>query len=772
MWRCKSLPRRSSMNATERRRDVLAAVAVVAALVVTPHAQIPSRLDDAIRAIYERNEFSGESFGPARWLEDGRRYTTLTGGKPRDLVAVDTATGTSEVLVAATDLVPPGATSPLDINSYAWSADRTKMLVFTNTRRVWRQNTRGDYWLYDLKAKTLKKLGGTAPESTLMFAKLAPDATRVAFVRAQNIYVEDLASGRIVQVTTDGAGDIINGTSDWVNEEEFGLRDGFRWSPDGRHVAYWQFNTTGVERFTLINNTDALYPRVTVFPYPKPGTMNSAVRVGIVPATGGPTVWINAPGNPRDQYIPRMEWVDERTLALQHMNRLQNTNDFLLADTVSGNVRRAFRDQSNTWVDDVDPVVWLNDGKEFMWVTEKDGWRHAYAIAREGGRERLLTRFDGDVLGIDAVDVAGGRVYFTASPENATQRYLYMARLDGDGSITRVTPPTQAGSHSYDISPNGRWAIHTVSRFDVPPTIDIVSLPEHRVVRTLVDNAALTKRVAALVKPPVEFLKVDLGGGVVLDGYMLRPSTFDANRRYPVLVHVYGEPASTTVNDRWGGGGMLFHRAIAEEGYLVVSFDNRGTPSPKGAAWRKVVYGTVGELSAKEQAAAIQKLGAERPYIDLNRVAIWGSSGGGSNTLNAMFRYPDVYKVGMSIAPVPDQRLYDTIYQERYMGLPEPNKQGYFAGSPINFAEGLKGRLLIVHGTGDDNVHYQGTERLINRLVELGKPFDVMVYPNRTHSLSEGPGTRLHLQRLVARYLIEHLPPATVESTTRPSGAH
>jgi dipeptidyl-peptidase 4 len=442
------------------------------------------------------------------------------------------------------------------------------------------------------------------------------------------------------------------------------------------------------------------------------------------------------------------------------MNRLQNTNDVLLADPATGDVRRALRDESKAWVEEMDEVVWLNGGREFVWISEKDGWRHAYAVPRDGGRGRLLTKFNGDIAGIDAIDTAGGRLYFTASPENATQRYLYVARLDGDGSIQRVTPADQPGTHRYNISPDGRWAIHTWSRVDVPPKIEIVSLPEHRSTRMLVENAALAAKVAPLVAPAVEFLKVDLGGGVVLDGYMLKPKTFDPSRKYPVLVHVYGEPAGTTVNDAWGGNGSLFHRALTAEGYIVVSFDNRGTPSLKGADWRKVVYGTVGELSAKEQAAAIRSLGAARPYLDMSRVAIWGWSGGGSNTLNAMFRNPDVYKVGISVAPVPDQRLYDTIYQERYMGLPDENKKGYLAGSPITFAEGLKGRLLIVHGSGDDNVHFQGTERLINRLVELGKAFDLMVYPNRTHSISEGPGTTIHVYRLIARYLLEHMPPS------------
>ena len=719
---------------------------------------LPPELDDRLRAMFERNEYPAESMGPMAWLDGGRRYTSIARGASRDILAFDTATGTHEVLVPASALVPPGRSEAPAVADYAWSADRTKLLVFTNTRRVWRQNTRGDYWVLDRPTGALTKLGGDAPEASLMFAKFSPDGRHVAYVRAQNLYVEDLSGGGIRAITTDGGGDVINGTSDWVNEEEFSIRDGFRWSPDGRLIAYWQFDTTGVERFTLINNTDTLYPRTTVFAYPKPGTTNSAVRVGIADVGSGRTTWVSTEGDLRQHYIPWMAWADAGTLVLQHMNRLQNRNDLLLADAATGQVRRLFRDQSDAWVDTAEPVEAISGGQEFTWVSERNGWRHVYAVSRADGRARNLTDFPADVLEVAAVDAPGDRLYVIASPENATQRYLYAAPLTAASRPMRLTPADQPGSHSYNIAPDGRWAVHTWSRFDMPPRVDIVSLPDHRPLRTIVDNAALAARVAPLVVPPVEYVRLDVGGGVTVDGYVLLPRMFDPSKKYPLFVHVYGEPASTTVNDRWGGTGTLFHRAIADQGYIVASFDNRGTPAPKGAAWRKVVYGTVGELSSKEQAAAVQALAAQRPYIDRSRVGIWGWSGGGSNTLNAMFRYPDVFTVGISVAPVPDQRLYDTIYQERYMGLPDANADGYRRGSPISFADGLRGRLLIVHGTGDDNVHYQGVERLINRLVELGKTFDVMVYPNRSHGISEGPGTTLHVRRLVARYLLQHLP--------------
>ena len=389
-----------------------------------------------------------------------------------------------------------------------------------------------------------------------------------------------------------------------------------------------------------------------------------------------------------------------------------------------------------------------------------------FRVPRNGGDARRRYGSEesqsGEQQGQDQVEIgldeAQGWLYFLASPQNATERYLFRSKLDGTGTPERVTPANEAGTHGYDVARGGRLAFHTYSRFDRPPSTDVVDLPAHRVLRSLTDTRALVKKLTPIVEPPVEFLTVDIGG-VTLDGWMLKPSSFDRTKKYPVIVHVYGEPAAQTVTDRWGGGRMLFHRALANAGYVIVSVDNRGTPAPKGAAWRKIIYGTVGDLSSKEQAAAVRALVARFPFLDGNRVGVWGWSGGGSNTLNTMFRFPDVFKVGVSVAPVPDQKLYDTIYQERYMGLPQDNAEGYRIGSPINFAEGLSGKLLVIHGSGDDNVHYQGTERLMNRLVELGKPFDMMEYPNRTHAISEGAGTTAHIYRLIARYFIEHLPP-------------
>ena len=742
------------------------------------HTQSPA-LTELLRRQFVARDFAVKSFGPARWLNGGTSYTTLepsagTEGA-RDIVRYDTATGKREVLVSAPQLTPTGNEKPLAIENYAWSADMNRVLIFTNSRRVWRENTRGDYWVLDRKSGVLRKLGAGGPPSSLMFAKFSPDGSKVAYVRFNNIFVEDIETGVATGLTTDGSEKIVNGTSDWVYEEEFFLRDGFRWSPDGQRIAYWQFDTSNVKNFPLVYDTGApyrvetgipypgvgIYPTVQQIPYPQPGAENSSVRVGVVPAIGGETRWMQVPGRPNENYIARMEWAgDSDTLVLEHLNRLQNTNDVLLADVKTGEVRAVHQDRDSAWVDVVDEVKWIHGGKNFVWVSEQDGWRHVYVISRDGQQMRLVTPGAFDVMTVVGVDPTDQWLYYLASPDNATQRYLYRTRLEGNSKPERLTPANQPGTHFYQVSPDLRWAIHTYSTCDTPPVTDLVQLPNHAVQRTLEDNAKLRSNLKELVATPTEFLRVDVGEGVTLDGWLMKPQEFDPSRKYPVLVYVYGEPAAQTVVDHWDGGNGIFHRALTREGYIVVSFDNRGTPAPKGRAWRKIVYGTVGVLSSKEQALALQALERERPYMDATRVAVWGRSGGGSNTLNLMFRHPEIYKVGMAVSPVPDQRLYDSIYQERYMGLPPDNVEGYKVGSPINFAEGLQGKLLLVHGSGDDNVHYQGTELLVNRLIELDKPFDFMTYPGRTHAIVEGSGTAYHLHCLLARYLEENVPPA------------
>lgn len=716
-----------------------------------------------VERIFASREFQPERFGGFEWLKDGDSYAKFEpSGKVKDaddLVRYQIDSGARSVLLSAESLIPKGKTEPLELDGYDWSADGKRVLIYTNSQKVWRYNTRGDYWVLDQSTGKLSKLGGDAKPATLMFAKFSPDGTRVGYVRENDLYVEDVATGKITRLTNNGSHTMINGTSDWVNEEEFDLRDCWRWSLDGKAIAFWQFDASGIEDFLLLNNTTGLYPTLTKIPYPKTGTQNAAVRVGVIAATGGNIRWLETPGDPRNNYIVSVDWANANEIYLQHFNRLQNTLQVLVADAKTGKARSILTEKDDAWVDLTLPEMrWLDGGKRFLWVSERDGWRRPYSVSADGQDIRPLTKGNFDAMSIQAVDENGGWVYYIASPDNATQRYLYRSRLDGSGTDERVTPAKFQGWNSYNFSPNARWAVQTSSTFGKYSKIDLLDLKTGSATRSIVDNASAQAKLDKLPKGPQEFFRIDIGDGVSLDGWMMRPPNFDPAKKYPVLFYAYTEPAGTTVNDQWSGSQYFWYLMLTQQGYIVASVDNRGTPSPRGRAFRKSIYRRIGVLSSQDQAAAVKAMLAKMSYLDASRVGIWGWSGGGVATLNAMFRYPDIYKMGMAVAPAPDNRYYDTIYTERYMGLPKDNAEDYKNSSATTFAANLKGDLLIVHGTGDDNVHYQQTEILIDALISANKPFTIMPYPNRTHSISEGKGTTLHLYSLLTRYLNEHLP--------------
>jgi dipeptidyl-peptidase-4 len=748
-----------------RAKSVVWSWWIVGFVVLAVRAQEPTdRSLLSLERIITRQEFREVGFGPVRWLKDGSGYTTLESGEGggSDLVKYDPASGRREILVASSQLKPEGQQRPLGIDDYTWSDDGGSLLIFTNTRRVWRLNTRGDYWVFHLKSARLQKIGGDVPEASLLFAKFSPDGRRVAYVHENNLFVQNLDDTKILALTNDGSPTRINGTFDWVYEEEFFLRDGFRWSPDGQSIAYWQIDTTGMSDYVLVNTTDQLYPKLTTIRYPKVGQTNPSCRVGVVGVSGGETRWMKVPGDPRNHYIARMDWAAGSTeLILQHLNRLQNRDEVMLADVKTGEVRTVLDEHDPAWVEVVDDLSWVDDGRRFTWVSERDGWRHLYLVPREGGEPKLVTPGNYDVIDLVRADAKTNQVDFIASPDDPKARYLFRGSLDGSTPAKRLTPLDQRGTHSYQVSPDGLWAIHNYSNIDLPHVVELIRLPDHQVVRTFVDNKDLKAKIDGLKGSPPEFFRVAIDDGTELDGWVIKPPDFDPSKRYPLLIHVYGEPAGQTVLDRWGGRNDLWHRMLAQRGFVVASVDNRGTPAPRGRAWRKSIYRQIGILASKDQAEAVRALEKRWPFVDPKRVGVWGWSGGGSMSLNAIFRYPDLYQTAVAVAFISDQKLYDTIYQERYMGLPEGNPDGYRDGSPITFADGLKGNLLIIHGTGDDNCHYQSCERLIDRLVALNKPFSMLAYPNRTHSISEGANTSRHLYESMTRYLEQQLKPGS-----------
>ncbi|AWM35342.1 S9 family peptidase [Hymenobacter nivis] len=693
--------------------------------------------------------------GPGtQWTKDGYGYLRA---QDDEIVQLDARKpGAGVTILSKQQLTPAGQAAPLKVRRFSLADDGQRVLLNTNTQKVWRYDTHGDYWVYDRKTAQLTQLGKGRPESSLMFAKFSPDGSKVAYVSEHNLYVENLADHAITALTSDGTDRLINGTFDWVYEEELDCRDGFRWAPNGLSLAYWQLDATKTRNYLMLNTTAALYPYTVPVEYPVVGEDPSRCRVGVVPVSGGPTKWMDIPGDAVQHYLPRMEWAGPAELIVQQLNRRQNESKIMLCNTATGAARAIYSETDKAWVDAKDGAVgwnWIEGGKKFVWASEKDGWRHLYAVDR-AGHEQLLTKGNYDVISLEAIDERAGTVYFMASPANATQTYLYRVPLKG-GAATRVTPANEAGSHNYDISPNGKLALHNYSSTSAFPTADVVSLPAHQ----RLSGGELPAQAKSIRAPKTEFFQVKTADGVTLDGWMVKPTNFDPSKKYPIVFYVYGEPASQTVTDRFGtGANRLYQGNMADDGYIYASLDNRGAPAPRGREFRKAIYHNIGSLNIRDQALGAQEV-LKNSFVDTSRVAVWGWSGGGSSTLSLLMQYPKIYKTGISIAAVDNQLNYDNIYQERYMGLLPEDRHYFVDNSPLAHAKDLRGRLLLIHGTGDDNVHYNNAEQMINELVKNNKTFQLMSYPNRTHSISEGEGTSRHLSSTYTKFLKENCPP-------------
>ncbi|MBC7364891.1 MAG: DPP IV N-terminal domain-containing protein [Candidatus Aminicenantes bacterium] len=717
-------------------------------------SKISPVVESKLKAIFESGEFNARQFR-GEWCPDGSAYALLERNSKEngmELVSYEILTGKRTVLAGPAQLIPSGQQKPLLVENYALSPDGAFILIQTNSRTDEETGkVIADYWLLKRKTGQLTKI---ASEVDIINIKrcFSPDSRKIIVSLKDNLYVYEVDTGRKICLTTDGVANKIS-------------NDNAVWSPDSKYIAYIQSDSTNVRLRPVLVPVDPTYPKVRYVRFARVGTPIPRLRLGVVKAEGGKTLWFKIGKKDEEFYLRELEWLkNSREISVEKLSRSRDYREFLVAEVTSGKVEKIYQESDPAWVDASygtnAGLSWIDNDKSFIVISEKDGWRRAYKLSRnKNSKEIPLTPSGVDIISRVGLDEERGWFYYLASPDNATQSYLYRVRLDGKSEPQKVTPAGQKGVHRYALSPDGHYAFHTSSTFDTPPVTELIQLPEHKIIRVLEDNRQLRAKFEAMKFPPVEFLKLDIGNGVVMDAWMIKPRDFNPAKKYPVFVWVYGEPHSQTVLDQWQGARGMFHRVIADIGYLVVSIDNRGTPAPKGAAWRRAVFGSLGPLSTKEQAAGLRELGRKVSYVDLSRVGVWGWSGGGSNTLNAMFREPDLYKVGIAVAPKPQPQLYNAWFQEIYMRTPEVNPQGYKESAPINFAEGLKGHLLIVHGSGETNTHIQITEGLVDRLIALGKQFDYMVYPNRDHGLREGEGTILHLYMLIARYLITHLPP-------------
>jgi dipeptidyl-peptidase 4 len=770
--------RRSPRSAPLLLLSLLAALLLVAVVAPEVSAQRAGAPELSLRTLFASPTFHGASFQSGRWAQAGPviRYVerdSATGAT--HLIEFNLETDARTRLIDGRRLRRPDGEGLIQIEDYAYSADRSRVLLYTDSAPVWRLNTQGFYYVYDLGTGAVTPLSDRET-GFQMFAKFDPAGQRVAFVRHRDLFLVDLASMTETRLTDSGAeGGIINGTFDWVYEEEFGLRDGFQWSPDGQHIAFFQLDESATREYQMID-VRPLYPDVFRYRYPKAGEANSEIRVGVIdtPAGGvGETrffetgTWFS--GDPDTEYLALMGWTPPvdggHQVWMLRLNRDQNDLDLLYGHPGTGEVRVVLNEREDAWIDvetgfsdlDMGKITFLDDGEHFVWRSDRSGFSHLYLYRTDGTLVRQLTTGDWDVTSFSGIDEAAGAVYVTGTLESPFERHLYrVAYHDVDAAPVRITG--EPGWHAVNTSSDLRYYIGTVSDM-ATPTVTRLYRIDGTAVATLQDNAALIGRVRALDLPAPEWIRIPAADGTPLNGYLVKPRDFDAGREYPLMLFTYGGPGSQSVRNAWLGVQHLWHHWLAEEhGILVAVVDNRGTGG-RGKEFKAQIYRRLGVVEAEDKIAVARHLGA-LPYVDDARLGIWGWSYGGYLALMAMLyeQGPETFKLGAAVAPVTSWRFYDTIYTERYLSTPQNNPAGYDLGSPLTYAANLGDhqRLLLVHGDFDDNVHVQNTVAMAEALIAADKQFELMLYPGRNHGIFGG-NTRHHLFTLLSRFITENL---------------
>lgn len=642
------------------------------------------------------------------------------------------------------EIYDQGAFRPANLNP-EWLADNSGVIVHLKDP----DSSATKAWLIDPKTGMRKPWDNSIESSSARDRFLSPDGTQKVAIRGKKLVVTDLKGENVLELVSAS------------QDREIRFRDP-AWSKDGSHILFIETDVTDVRQRAVLVPGDPSYPGVQQNRFARVGGKIEKLRVGVAAADGSKLNWLRIDAPEEGFYLGQVEWAPgDDAILVEQFSRFRDKRTFYLCNS-NGDAKPIYTEASDTWVESSQGknsgLLWLEDGKSFLVITESDGWRHAYHYSRDGKKIACLTPGEYDIIERGVADEQAGWYYFYASPSDATQKYLYRVPLDGSGKLELVSPAEQVGTHSCLFSPDAKWAIHTFSSLNTPPIVELVQVEGHRVVQKLEENRALLEKLTKLSENPTEFLKLDLGDGLEFDAWMVKPPAFDPSKKYPVFIYVYGEPHAQTVLNEWGAGQIDFNRVVAKMGYLVVSIDNRGTPAPKGAAWRRAVFGSLGPLSTEEQEAGLKALAKQCPFVDLSRVGIWGWSGGGSNTLNALFRKPDTYHVGIAVVPKPQPHLYNAWFQEIFMRTPEVNAAGYKTAAAIEYADGLKGKLLIMTGSGETNTHIQIIEDLVDLLIAKGKLFDYMVYPNRDHGLREGAGTLVHVRMTILKYLLDNLP--------------
>ena len=694
--------------------------------------------------------FSPEEIRNVNWMQDGQFYTALERTKNDiELRKYNILKGDYEVLVSATDLQVEGRDKPIPIQGYQFSSDEKKILIKSDVEQIWRRSTRENYFVYDLETGETQKL--TQSDKKQQYAQLSPSGNKAAYVQDNNLYLVDLETGNEKAITTDGKfNHIINGATDWVYEEEFGIVKAWYWSPDGEKIAFYRFDESHVKEF-FMTDWGKLYPGLTRFKYPKAGEKNAIVKIGVYDLKSEETTWMDV-GSENDQYIPRINWTkDPEVLAIRRMNRLQNKQDLMLADVNTGDTEIIKTEKSDAWIDVNDDLKFLENGEQFIYVSEESGYNHVYLYDVSGKLIRQITKGDWEVTNYLGYDENSDKIYYVSTEVSPLQRHLYSINIDGSGKKKLSDGETW---NSVNMSRDYEYYIKTTSSPGSPPTFTLHE-GDGTQVRMLEENEKLDHKLTEYAMPSKEYIEIPLEQAT-LNGYVMKPSDFNPDKKYPTLFYVYGGPGSQTVTKSFSSGQRaMWHKYLAEQGYIVVSVDNRGTGA-RGRDFEKQIYKKLGQYEVVDQIDAAKYLTQTYDFIDEDRLGIWGWSYGGYMSSLVLAQAGDLFDTAIAVAPVTNWRFYDTIYTERFMQTPQMNPEGYEKGSPLTYADQIEGNYLLVHGTGDDNVHFQNSVELVNKLVAEGVQFESMYYPNRSHAIYGG-NARSHLYKMMNNFILENL---------------
>ena len=693
----------------------------------------------SLEDVFKKGTFNQKSVHGINWMKDGRYYSSLINEGHPKVVKINIATGEQEAVLI------DGGQLGINFSTYSFNNDETKALLASDVESIYRRSSKGIYHVLDLVSGKVQEL---MDGEKISYATLSPDNTKVAFVKDNDLYYVELESNKVHQVTHDGKWNhIINGAADWVYEEEFSMAQAFDWSPDGNKIAFLRFDESEVPEFNM-QMWGALYPEDYKFKYPKAGEKNAAVSIHIHDLQADKTLTVDA-GEEKDIYLPRIYWAgSSETLAFIRLNRLQNQMDLFHAHANSGESKLVVQENSDTYVDlnYNDNLKYLRDGKGFIRTSEQDGYKHIYHHDMEGNLIRQITTGSWEVTDLIGVDESSNTLYYLSTELSPLEKNLYAIRLNGKRK--ELLTPVR-GTHNINMSGDFKYFIDYYSTANSPLVVSL-NTASGKTIKILEDNQSLRDRLENFAIAPKEFFQFQTVDGTTLNGYMLKPADFDPNKQYPVLMYVYGGPGSQTVTNAWGGTRDFWHHHLAAEGYLVVSIDNRGTGA-RGKMFKDLTYANLGKIETEDQIAGARYLGS-LPFVDSERIGIWGWSYGGYMSSLGLMIGNDVFKAAIAVAPVTTWRYYDTIYTERYLQTPQLNAAGYDNNSPITHVNKLKGNFLLIHGTGDDNVHYQNAVDLVDALISADKQFETFYYPNRNHGIYGG-NTTWHLYTMMTDFI-------------------